>query len=354
MVLAPFAWLFNILVWCRNLLFDHGFLKEHRLPGFVISIGNIAVGGTGKSPLVIDFCQRILAEGGSPAIVSRGYRSGLRSNEWQVLVNGEVVAGVSRQNVVADEAIMQSRALAGVPVIVGARRLNAVNGFLAGRMDKTISHWILDDGFQHRKIFRELNVVVLDARQPSGRLMPAGFFREPISALRRAQVAVITKAESTSQIERTEALILKVAPTCQVLAVSFDSGAPKCAYSGVATQGNLAFHTTVSTKAPSDRWAMVSSIARPEDFLASLAVQGITPVERFIYPDHRSIHPDEISRARHLFDFIITTEKDWARDAEKFNSLGVPIFILPLVVRWLSSAPVLTVRRSPDGQRSEP
>ncbi len=329
MVLAPFSWIFMILIWCRNLLFDHGFFKAKRLPGFVISIGNIAVGGTGKSPLAIDFCRRIIASGGTPAIVTRGYRSGLTGAEWQVLKNGRVIMGTSRPRVQADEARMQSLALMDVPVIVGARRHQAVQKFLTEYKGKKISHWILEDGFQHRSIFRDVDVVVLDARTPSGFLIPAGFFREPASSLARANIAVLTKAENDIQVQAAKGLLHRLAPKCDVLMAALDAQAPVCRHGS----------RDAIEPVQSSRWAMIASISRPEDFAASLGKQGIIPVETFIYQDHCSINLDEIISAKDRFDLVITTEKDWARDEAKFRAVGLPIYVLPLSVRWQVGPP---------------
>lgn len=323
--LLPLSWLFSLCVLCRNQMFDRGYMKAHRLPGVVISIGNIAVGGTGKSPLVIDFCQRIVSMGGTPAVLTRGYLSGLGSSEWQVLKNGHVVAGASRANVVADEARMQSLALKDLLVVVGAKRRESVLKFLSEYTGKKISHWILDDGFQHRGIFRDLDVVVVDARTPSGRLLPAGLFREWPSSFSRADVAVLTKAENENQVEFARDLVMRVAPKCQVFVAAFVPEDPLCRVEGT---------NQLTNPSPEARWAMISSISRPEDFASSLRVRGIVAVARFIYPDHQAIHLSEIQLAKVNFDHVITTEKDWARDESKFRAIGLPIYVLPQRVIW--------------------
>lgn len=323
--LVPLSWLFVLLVWCRNQLFDRGYLTVHKLPGFVISIGNIALGGTGKSPLVIDYCQRIMSMGGTPAVLTRGYRSGLGACEWQVLQNGNVVAGTFRSTIMADEARMQSLAVKDLLVVVGARRRDAVLKFLSEYKGKKISHWVLDDGFQHRSIFRDLDVVVVDARTPTGRLLPAGLYRELASSFSRAHVAILTKAENQIQVENSKNVVLKKAPNCEIFVAEFTPEAPACRVEGS--------HKSTAV-GPGARWAMISSIAQPVDFAASLLVQGIIPVARFIYPDHRGIELSEIEFAKGGFDQMITTEKDWARDEEKFRSLGLPVYVLPQRVRW--------------------
>jgi tetraacyldisaccharide 4'-kinase len=323
-VLVPLSWVYMLLVWCRNQMFDRGYLTAHKLPGFVISIGNIAVGGTGKSPLVIDYCQRIVSMGGTPAVLTRGYRSGLESSEWQVLQNGNVVAGTSRSTIMADEARMQSLAVKDLLVVVGARRRAAVLKFLSEYKGKKISHWVLDDGFQHRSLFRDLDVVVVDARTPTGRLLPAGLYRELGSSFSRADVAILTKAENQIQVESAKEIVRRMAPSCEVIVAEFSPEAPACRVEG----------RNQSIASAGARWAMISSIARPEDFAKSLLVRGIIPVARFIFPDHRAIELSEIELAKGSFDQLITTEKDWARDESKFRSLGIPVYVLPQKVSW--------------------
>jgi tetraacyldisaccharide 4'-kinase len=319
-LLLPLSWLFGLIVWIRNWFYDQGILPRHRLPGVVISVGNIAVGGTGKSPLVIDLTRRIIAAGGAPAIVCRGYRSGLAAGESQLLMDGRVIAGVSRSGVMADEARMQSLALPGVPVIVGARRFEAVTFFVASGLTKPVSHWIIDDGFQHRAIHRDQDIVVADARCVQGDLLPAGLFRESLTALKRADVVVLTKATADSEVAAAKALIARVAPKCPVYVASFETEPPR--------------QVAGPPVSPSPRWALVTAIARPADFQRSLIQKGILTGEVFIYPDHQTFNAARVLSRSPAFDAVITTEKDWARDEAKFVSLNHPVFVLPQTLLW--------------------
>ena len=323
-ILLPISWLFGLVVFIRNKLYDAGILVQHRLPGTVVSIGNIAVGGTGKSPLVMDFARRITIAGGSPAIVSRGYRSGLASGQFQVLMDGRVVLGINRADVVADEARMQSLALPGVPVIVGSRRFEAIGSFLAAGPLKAITHWILDDGFQHRAISRDRDIVVMDARLVCGDLLPAGLFREPIVSLKRAHAVVITKASSEDEIARAKSKIRAVVPDCELYVATFTPEPPR--------------QMAGPPLSPSPRWALVTGIARPDDFKRSLGKLGIHVIDDFIYPDHESFDAKAVLSRASEFDGLMTTEKDWARDEAKFLSLNIPVFVLPQVVDWLDGA----------------
>lgn len=328
-----FLWLLSrvyaTVVFFRNFLFDAGRLKSVKLPGRVISVGNLAVGGTGKSPVVIAFARKIAESGGNPAILTRGYKSGLRGDEWQVLVNGVVVAGTNRDDIRADEARMQSLSLKDIPVIVGANRAEAAHNYVRSIGARSVTHWILDDGFQHRKIIRDLDVVVMDARSPSGPLLPAGLFREPLHSLRRANMVILTKAEGEAQVSAVSTLVKSIVPSMPVFVAGMDAGVPRKVIGR-------------NSETP-DRWAAVVGIAKPADFIEALRALNITPARTFIYADHESFNPYEVQSFRAEFDAVITTEKDWARDESRYLSLGVPVYVLPLALRWVGAEPGILI-----------
>ena len=207
---VPLEWLYRSVILLRNCLYDFHIFKIRRLPGKVISIGNIAVGGTGKSPLVKEVVKQLQGQGFHPAILTRGYKSGLRPGEWQILLNGSVAGGVDRASVRADEARMQSLALPGVHVVVGADRYAAAKIFTENFTDVTVTHWILDDGFQHRSLHRDVDIVVVDVRSPWGRCLPAGLFREGKGSLSRANIVVLTKAQTQNDSARVKNEILGI------------------------------------------------------------------------------------------------------------------------------------------------
>jgi tetraacyldisaccharide 4'-kinase len=323
---------FGLIVLFRNRLYDLGFLRVQELPGIVISIGNIALGGTGKSPLVIDVARRVIAAGGKPAIVTRGYRSGLGGREWQVLIGGRVVMGMSSDGAVADEAKMQSLALPTVPVIVGVRRFQVILKFLTSMPEARITHFILDDGFQHRRLRRDQDIVVIDARSPEGPLLPAGPFRESLASLRRAHDVVLTKGENEFQVSDSRDRIRKVAPHIRQYELRL---APE----------PLRPMTSEVSELP-ERLAAIAGIARPEDFVRSLAEVGIHPVERFFSGDHQSFHVPSIQAKRGSFNGIVTTEKDWARDEIRFRALGLPVYVLPLRPVWVGPGVGICMNKS--------
>lgn len=324
-ILLPFSWIFNALVFMRNQGFDLGIFKSVKLRGTVVSVGNIAVGGTGKSPVVTAVAKDILAAAGSPAIVTRGYRSGLRRGEWQVLLHGKVIAGEERSDVVADEATMQSLALPDVPVIVGSKRHDAIHNFLSACPGFKITHWILDDGFQHRQIARNIDIVLLDAREPAGALMPAGRFREPLSSLKRATHILITKAENADQVTAAKKLISSVNVHCEIAEITFSALAP------------LQVSGEAESKPAS--WGLVAGIAKPLDFERSAASLQIDVAQKLYVADHGRFPDAGLRLLEQHCDAILTTEKDFARSGSLFKSMKIPTFVLPLSIQWTGAKP---------------
>ena len=175
----------------RNAVYRRGWLKTRRLNRPVISVGNLSVGGTGKTPMVILMAKALLAGGHRPCILTRGY--GRRGGKGPIVLDPR--AGLifdPRQ--VGDEPAGLARALPNVPVIVSPDRFRAG---IIGEQDFRVDVHLLDDGFQHLALYRDLDVVLLDVARPSQdlALLPAGRMREPLSALQRAHWVILTRTE---------------------------------------------------------------------------------------------------------------------------------------------------------------
>jgi len=173
-VLAPLAWpaslVYGTAVRLRNARLDR--VDGWRAPMPVLSVGNITAGGTGKSPMVRWVVETLRGMGRSPAIATRGHRGGMMS----------------------DEVLEHRDAMPGLPIAVGADRVAAIKALL--QVVQTIDALVLDDGFQHRAVARDLDLVLVDATRPGldGALLPMGWLREPASNLRRASAVVVTRA----------------------------------------------------------------------------------------------------------------------------------------------------------------
>ena len=194
-LLWPFSLLFGAIVRVRAGLFRRGIFLQKRLEGVVISVGNLTVGGTGKTPMVAWIAQRLSDSGKRVGILSRGYRGGVRTDSIAL-----PDAGDAPQRLLSDEVWLLGQRL-GPKARVGVGADRYAHGKALERLG--IEWFVLDDGFQHQQLARDVDIVLIDATAPfgSGRLLPAGRLREPISALARADVIVITRSEHAPAIE---------------------------------------------------------------------------------------------------------------------------------------------------------
>ncbi|HUI64481.1 MAG TPA: tetraacyldisaccharide 4'-kinase [Bacteroidota bacterium] len=193
-VLYPISWLYGIAVATRNAAFEAGLLRRERVPAPVVSVGNLTAGGTGKTPLVEYLLGELIARGESVAVVSLGY--GRRSRGVVIVSdNGRVLADAREGG---DEPVQIARKFPRASVVVGERRVEAARTAI----ERCGAHVIvMDDGFQHRYLERDLSIVVIDSRIPLNDepLLPAGVRREQLSALRRADLLAFSRAEGPGE-----------------------------------------------------------------------------------------------------------------------------------------------------------
>jgi len=201
--LVAVSWIYQVVMRCRRMCYRKGWLASHKLPCPVISVGNITVGGTGKTPMVIEVARGLQERGVKVAVVTRGYK-GTRECQGGVVSNGDRLAMTALES--GDEAAMLADTLPGVPIVVGKDRCKA--GMRAHRRFGCDAI-ILDDGFQHLRLARDLDIVLIDGRNEfgNGRVVPAGPLRERLGVLRDAGCIVVTKSESTDVVDRIEETI---------------------------------------------------------------------------------------------------------------------------------------------------
>lgn len=203
---APFSWLYGAAVSLRNRHYDRNPESSARLPAVVVSVGNLTLGGSGKTPFVAALARELLARGDRVAVLSRGY--GRRSKSAFVLVSdgSRILASVEDSG---DEPF--ELALRGLAVAVGPDRA-AVGRELLEKLGAHVL--VLDDGFQHRRLRRDLDLVCLDAGEPieSLRLLPRGRLREPLESLSRAHAVVWTRWSEDSRAQELTRLVARAAP----------------------------------------------------------------------------------------------------------------------------------------------
>ncbi len=314
----PLSWLFGVLVALKNFCYDQGLLKCSRLPRPVISVGNLAMGGAGKSPVVHYLASELHNRGLRVAVLSRGY--GRREPKQCQLVRPD-----GDWSLYGDEPMMLARACPQVRVVVGPSRFAAAQ-LLA---DDWPDVFVVDDGFQHRQLARDLDIVLIDTRQPEPRLFPRGLFRESWSALARADLVLLTRC-GTKVSDHWRRSIAAVAPL-PVMESTFVTGQAQLLDSGepVSAEG-----------VPGRRVAAYAAIAQPEKFLESLCEAGFEVVVWLPLPDHAVLSQSardklfeqmKASGVKHLF----TTEKD-AVKLEHCPDSDILLCSLPLVLSMRS------------------
>ncbi len=299
----------------RALAYRRGLLPRHRLAGPVVSVGNLGVGGSGKTP-VVQRVAEILRDAGEPvAVLSRGY-GGRFAGESLVVGDGTSVLASAEQ--AGDEPVMLARALPGVVVAVGKHR-DVVGRAVEARFGERVH--VLDDGFQHLRLERDLDLVCLDVRDLEDQPLPAGRLRERPSALARADLVLLTRLEAASERE--------------LLALETRIGEDRTFRVERRVAG-----WKISAGAPEacpQRAFLLAAIARPERFERDAAAAGTAVVGRAFFRDHHRFRPHELAavaqQARQAgADAIVTTAKDVVR-LEGATLGGLPVIVLGIEAR---------------------
>ena len=205
--LTPLSGLYGVASRARRALYDKGLLRVHKVSAPVISVGNVTVGGTGKTPLVAWIAKVLAREGRRVCILTRGYGR-LDSHDRVIVSDGnEVLASPERAG---DEAYLLAEELKGCAAVISdADRIAAAHWALANLKTDV---FVLDDGFQNLRIARNLDIVTIDATNPwgNGKVLPAGILREPLSALTRADCIVVTRADAAQQLNELENTLVQL------------------------------------------------------------------------------------------------------------------------------------------------
>jgi len=294
------SYLFKAVVVLRGLLYRKGIFKRHRLSCKVISIGNITVGGTGKTPATCLIARHFKNAGCNVAVLSRGYRAQAGAEPLIVSDGRQVIAGAE---IAGDEAVMLARKLPGVPILAGQNR------FLLGQRaihDFSAQALLLDDGFQHYPLQRDLDIVLINARNPFGNgfLLPRGTLREPLSSLSRSPLILLTKVEETTAVEKLKYLINLHSPAARIFTAAIRATALK----------RFLDDTIIPLETVRGRQVVgLCSIGDPETFYSLLASLGCNIMQKLAFPDHHWYRSDDyavINSCGQGADFTITTEKD--------------------------------------------
>jgi tetraacyldisaccharide 4'-kinase len=292
----PLGALFAAAAALRVEVYRRGLRHQARLAGPVVSIGNLSVGGSGKTPVVRRVAELLTAAGERVAILSRGYHGRFRG---AALVVSDGTSVLASSELAGDEPVMLARALPGVVVAVGRRR-DVVGRAVEARFGSRVC--VLDDGFQHLRLARDLDVVCLDVHDLAGRPLPLGRLREGPSALSRAQVVLLTRIEAASGPE--------------LAALEERLGHERVHR---VERRLLGFRDLEGRPAATPHKAfLLAAIARPERFEWDVSRAGASVVGRAFFRDHRRLRADELAAVQRRAgaagaDAVVTTAKDAVR-----------------------------------------
>jgi tetraacyldisaccharide 4'-kinase len=292
---------FGGVVTLRHWAYQRGFLKTSSLSRPVISIGNLSTGGTGKTPFVEYLAKQLIACGHKPSILTRGY--GRMAGPG--LVSLPPVSGrTADPSVVGDEPALLTRDLPEVPIVICADRLR---GGQYAEQEFGVDVHLLDDGFQHLRLRRDADIVLLDSMLDyrHQRLLPIGRLREPLSALRRADFAILTRTELGNS-ELLEDIIRSLHPGARV----FKAGTRMAGLFDLASQSEVGENSVRALRA----W-MICGIGNPASFRQNLRSWGFNLVGESVFLDH---HRYSVTEAANLAEaarrkgaeILLTTEKD--------------------------------------------
>ena len=344
----PLSWFYAVSVQLRNILYTYGIFKARRLPCRVISVGNIVVGGTGKTPAVITIAKHLQREGMQVAILLRGYKRRVRE-KVTIVSDGEKVCTSLVES--GDEAYMMAKYLRNVPILVGKCRYSA--GQVALERFK-VDVLLLDDGFQHRQLARDVDILTIPATHPFGspaKLIPAGTLREPLTALRRADLILLTHADIPNISAHIKKLVKPLAPNIPVLTSTHQPThlyplvtsyqLPVTSYQRVFIKREplLTGHWTLDTgnydikELKGQRVLAVCGIGNPEAFVATLTRCSVASVELLAFPDHHVYTETDKQQIETTFqetaaDLIVTTQKDEQKVADFVDNWKLPIVVL--------------------------
>jgi tetraacyldisaccharide 4'-kinase len=300
--LNPLSTIYGGVVATRNALYDCGLLPARHLQGPVVSIGNLSAGGSGKTPFVLVLGELLKTRGVQFDVLSRGYG---RESRGVLLVEP---AGLPQQ--FGDEPLLIARKLQ-VPVIVGEDRY-AAGAFAESRFGPKLH--LLDDGFQHRALARDFDIVLVTPQDAKDRLLPAGRLRESLPALRRADAIVLASGASSDSFPLVGKLVWRVRR-------------------GIHPQN------------VPPRPVVFCGIARPQNFVLQLRAAGIEPVAEAFYRDHHAYAEKDV---RELLDLkqrseaggFVTTEKD-AVNLGPYLSALEPLTVVPVRMELADAANAL-------------
>lgn len=330
-LLLPFSLFYGIAVVVRNWFFEKQILKTTKVNVPVVSVGNISVGGVGKTPLVELLIEKISASC-QCGVVSRGYG---RTSRGTVVVNDSkgTFAPIDQSG---DEPSQLARKFPNAIIVVDEQRVRGAHKAI----ELGATAIVLDDGFQHRYLHRDLDIAVVTAREilDGDWLLPAGNRREPMSSLQRADIIIVSRCEDRATFDSVEMMLkqfVKPIAGVQTKLKSFNRvlSDQKKGVKEIQGKGVVAF----------------SGIGQPESFEGMLKQSGAEIIEHFVFSDHHWYEDEDMRRIENTFekqkaDYIITTEKDAVRLRDEYSESFVkrlPVYAAEIRQEFLAGENLL-------------
>jgi tetraacyldisaccharide 4'-kinase len=323
LILSFAAPVYAIVIRLRNFLYSKGWFKTYKVNAAVISIGNITVGGTGKTPLVVWVCKFLEQKNIQCAILTRGYKTHQHKRASSI----ENRASSIDEPAIFIESCPQASVIVNPDRVAGAAK--AINKFGAKVL-------IMDDGFQHRQLHRDIDIVTIDATCPFGygKIIPAGLLREPITALKRADAVVITRCD---QVDRDELSKLeeKIRQVISEVIIARSIHKPICVKSINGKEIGI-------EQLKGKKIFAFCGIGNPQAFLDTIKNIGAEVVGFKIYDDHHHYSSDDTTNIYKLAnnlkaELILTTQKDWTNiSAPEFIKKDIPMAYLVVEANFIS------------------
>ena len=306
----------------RTWLYEKRWLTRHRLPCAVVSVGNLTVGGTGKTPMTMWVAEKLLEQGKTVGILSRGYR---RKRQHEFLLVSDGTSILVEPHEAGDEPYLMARRCPGVVVAVGADRYRLGCWVL---QQMPIDCFILDDGFQHLRLDRDVNLLLVDSSDLAGikELFPVGKLREPLREARRASDIILTRVEDESMIAHV------VEPIERAMGSIINPITTKFTVKqliGASESMNQTLADIHGKKA-----LIFSGVGNPNQFRRTVNALGVQVVEELVFRDHEAYAPSKIKGIHRRIeqnqpDLVLTTEKDLIKVQSSW-SIPTPVFAVSL------------------------
>lgn len=309
---------YRLAVSVRNGLYNHHALRIHRVGVPILCIGNLTTGGTGKTPLVVWLCRYLRDRQFRCAILTRGYKT----------QKGEL----------SDEPALLAAQCSETPVVVNPDRV-------AGAAEAIRSHGaqvlVMDDGFQHRRLARDVDILAIDATEPFGygRVLPAGLLREPVTGLKRAHAAVLTRCDQVPEdtLSRIEERIRGVNPS---LLIARSTHAPVAVRTAERMEIPL-------REMPGKRVFAFCGIGNPRAFFRTLSQLGATVVGSKAFDDHHGYAAEDLEAVhrqarQQQASLVLTTQKDWTKIAKLTPRGEPPLAYVVIDLRITAGEEILT------------